>query len=112
MTQLQQSTKRVREKVKQFEEAVDISSNCISVSGLTCNVAVLEEQSCVERECKRQSGIYISEHREAITGGVCSLSFSGDVTTTWLPRSPTFDDGHMGEWLPPIRDWSRQLQQQ
>ncbi|KAH8041740.1 hypothetical protein HPB51_017560 [Rhipicephalus microplus] len=110
VTQLQESMKRVREKVEGLEEAADNASNCVCMSDLACNVAVLEEQSCVERECKRQSGIYINEHGEVSTGGVCSLSFGGDITTPCLPSSPLFDDCDMEEWLPPIRDWSRQLQ--
>lgn len=68
---------RVREMVEHLEEAATNASNCISVYGLLCNAAVLEEQSCVERECNRQSGIYISKHGEVSTRGLCSLSFGG-----------------------------------
>ncbi|KAH8032667.1 hypothetical protein HPB51_000056 [Rhipicephalus microplus] len=42
--------------------------------------------------------------RRESTGGVCSLSFGGDVTTPWLPRSPAFDDCHIKECLPLMCD--------
>ncbi|KAH8008883.1 hypothetical protein HPB51_006905 [Rhipicephalus microplus] len=44
------------------------------------------------------------------TGDICSLSFGGDVTTRWRPRSPAFDDYHMKEWLPPMHEWAGQPQ--
>lgn len=84
LTQLQESMERTREKLEQLEESAENTSNCISVCGLACNVAVLEDQSFIERECKMRSGIQNSEDSEVSIGGVCSLSFVRDVTTPWL----------------------------
>lgn len=101
VTQMQESMERAIEKVKQLKEAAVNISNHNSVSDLTCKAAVLNNQSYVEREYERRSD----------DGGVCSQSFYGDIAPLWLPRSPLFEDYHVEKWPPPLRDWSRQIQQ-
>lgn len=54
-------------------------------------------------------GTNLAEGRGVGAGDTGNQTFYVDVAPPCLPRSPAFDDNHVEEWPPPIREWSGRL---